>query len=171
MDRLPVVHKTKLTKDQTYFVNAAGLSRLLDDSPQIDNIELRFSDDPSQFKSNYDRFVKHENKLVILSARYTAPTAEQEEAPMDACPYCVTVYAIQKTIRDDLIAKFDELHFATLREWLDEPRDDTWLKSNHAIQFLIDIESEEIQVAYDIDFDSYSRHSQKQRFRTDVRKH
>ena len=171
MDQLPVVHKTKLTKEQTYFVNAAGLSRLLDDSPQVDRIELRFSDDPSQFKSNYDRFVKHENKLVILSARYTAPPSEPGTASMDERPYCITVYAIQKTIRDDLIAKFDEVHFAALREWLDEPRDDTWKKSNHALQFLIDIESEEIQSAHDIDFDSYSRHAQKQRFRTDVRKH
>ena len=170
MDRLPILHKTKLTKDQTYFVNAAGLSRLLDGCPNVDRIALRFSDDPSLHKSNYDRFIKQENKLVILSARYTAPKGETDAASADTRPYTVSVYAILKAVREDLIAKFEETHFNTLRQWLDAPRDAAWHRKDHALQFLIDIDTEEIRVAHDIDFDSYSRHPQKQRFRSDGRR-
>jgi hypothetical protein len=169
MDRLPVVHKTKLNKEQTYFVNASDLSELLSDSKQYNNLELQFSDDPSRFKSNYDRFVKHEGKLVILSARYT-PSPEDQEGEKSK-NFLITVYAILKTIREDLIAQFEKEHFETLKEWLNETRDGAWLQKAHALQFLIDINTEEIEVAHDIDFDSYSRHSKKQRFRADGRNH
>lgn len=169
MDRLPVVDKIKLTKEQTYFINTTDLSKLLSDCSQYDNLELEFSDDPSLFKSNYDRFVKQENKLVILSARYTPPAEEKQEG--DPKNYRITVYAILKTIREDLIAQFKKAHFETLRQWLNEPRDAAWLQKPHALQFLINIDTEEISVANDIDFDSYERHAKKQRFRGDVRKH
>lgn len=169
MDRLPVVDKTKLTKEQTYFVNTESLSKLLSDCNNYNNLELQFSDDPSLFKSNYDRFVKQEGKLVILSARYTPPSEEQPQA--DGKTYRITVYAILKTIREELIAEFNKTHFETLRQWVNEQRDAAWLQKPHALQFLINIDTEEIEVAYDIDFDSYGRHSKKQRFRGDVRKH
>ena len=169
MNRLPVVHKTKLTKEQTYFVNQAGLSKLLAGSPKSNNIELRFSDDPSLFKSNYDRFVKQERRLVVLSVRYTPP--DDSSAGPDQKTYCISVYAILRTIREDLIAEFEKTHFHTMLEWINEPRDAAWRRTPHRLQFLIDINTEEIHTAYDIDFDSYSRHAQKQRFRTDVRKH
>ena len=170
MDRLPGIYKTKLTKDQTYFVNTAQLSKLLADCREYENLELRFTDDPSLFKSNYDRFVKQEGKLVIFSVRYT-PTPE--DAP-DIAPeknYRINVYAVPKSIRDDLIAAFQKEHFETIRQWIEEPKDAAWLRKPHALQFLIDIETEEIEVAHDIDFDSYSRHSKKQRYRSDGRKH
>ena len=165
MDRLPVVHKTKLTKEQTYFVNQTGLSKMLSKSSQVNNIALRFSDDPSQFKSNYDRFVKQEGKLVVFSVRYT-PLPEEPTPESDAKEYLVSVYAIQKTVREDLIAEFQKEHFHTMIDWINAKRDAAWRRKPHALQFLIDIESEEIEVARDIDFDSYSRHTQKQRFRS-----
>ena len=170
MAQLPVVHKTKLTKEQTYFVNSAELSRLLAKSPQYGNIELRFSDDPSLFKSNYDRFVKQEKKVVIFSVRYFPPPEEPAAVSEDGT-YRITVYATLKTIRDELIERFQKDHFLTMVAWINEPRDATWRLQHHAIQFLIDLNSEEIVVDHDIDFDSYSRHSRKQRFRVDGRKH
>ncbi len=170
MVRLPVIHKTKLNKDQTYFINQVGLSQLLADSPKADDVELRFSDDPSLFKSNYDRFVKQERRLVILSVRYTPPPDDSADSP-DHKPYCISVYAILKTIREDLIAEFEKTHFHTMLAWINEPRDAAWKKEPHRLQFLIDVNTEEIHTAYDIDFDNYSRHAQKRRFRTDGRKH
>jgi hypothetical protein len=174
MERLKVVHKTKLTKEQTYFVNADDLSNLLSGCGRYEDIELRFSDDPSQFKSNYDRFVKQEGKLVILSVRY-APSSEdqddEEDEEIETKNFRITVYAILKAVREDLIAQFETEYFNVLREWIDAPRDNAWLEKPHAVQFLIDIETEEVEVAYDIDFDSFSRHSKKQRFRADGRKH
>jgi hypothetical protein len=173
MSFLPIVHKTRLNKDQTYFVHAEDLERMLADSPIFRQIELNFSDDPSQFKSNYDRYVKQEGRLVILSVRYTPPAeAEANEAASgSAQPYRITVYATLKALREDLIAQFESGHFATLTQWLNEPRDNVWLQTKHAIQFLINIETEEVEVAYDIDFDSYARHSHRQRFRTTIRRH
>jgi hypothetical protein len=157
MNQLPVIQRTKLTKQQTYFVNASDISKLLSDCSHYDNLELRFCDDPSPFKSNYDRFVKKEGKLVILSGRYT-PSAEDQAEEGESRNYRVSVFAILKTIREELIAQFQEQHFETLRQWLNEPRDKAWCLKPHAIQFLIDIDTEKIVVAHDIDFDSYSRH-------------
>jgi hypothetical protein len=173
MSFLPVIHKTRLTKDQTYFVHADDLERLLSDSPIFRQIELNFSDDPSLYKSNYDRYVKQEGRLVILSVRYTPPAedGEAESASADTRPYRITVYATVKALREDLIAQFESGHFATLKQWLGEPRDNVWLQTAHAIQFLINVETEEVEIAYDIDFDSYGRHSHKQRFRTAIRRH
>ncbi|MBN2342409.1 MAG: hypothetical protein JXX29_20000 [Deltaproteobacteria bacterium] len=170
MNQLPIVHKTKLTKEQTYFVNAQELETLLSRTRAFASLELNFSDDPSLFKSNYDRFVKKEGRLVIMSARYT-PAADDSPDETAFQPYRITVYAILKQIREDLRAQFESEHFATLIAWLDEPRDNVWKQSPHAIQFLINTANEEIEVAYDIDFDSYSRHTKKQRYRTNVRKH
>ncbi len=170
MDRLPVIQKTKLTKEQTYFVHQEDLGKLLAHSPQVDNIELRFSDDPSQFKSNYDRFVKQEGKLVVLSVRYTPPPDDAEPGA-DTKNYLISVYAILRTIREDLIAEFETEHFHTMLTWINEKRDAAWRRAPHALQFLIDLETEKIETAYDIDFDSYGRHAHKQRFRSDGRKH
>lgn len=170
MNTLPIVHKTKLTKDQTYFINAHGLEKLLADCTPYNDIELNFSDDPSAFKSNYDRFIKKENKLVIMSARYT-PSSEGPQENDVQKHYRITIYAILKIIREELIAQFESEHYATLKEWLNESRDSVWKQKPHAIQFLINTTTEEIEVAHDIDFDSYSRHTKKQRFRTDGRKH
>lgn len=166
MNRLTVIHKTKLTKEQTYFVNATELTSLLADCPNQDSICLNFSDDPSLFKSNYDRFVKKEGKLVVLSARYTPPNDETQTQEQT----CVTVYAILKTIRQDLISQFESEHFETLASWVRQPRDAAWKQHSHAIQFLIDIQTEQVEVAHDIDFDSFRRHANKHRFRKDGRK-
>ncbi|MBN2528810.1 MAG: hypothetical protein JXR76_20640 [Deltaproteobacteria bacterium] len=173
MRSLPIVHKTKLNREQTYFVHAPELERLLADCTVFNQLALNFSDDPSLHKSNYDRFIKQEGKLVILSARYTPPSEELPEngASLQTRPYVINVYATVKALREDLIAQFEIDHFATLKQWLNEPRDGVWLQKPHAIQFLIDVQKEEVEVAYDIDFDSYSRHSHKQRFRTDIRRH
>ena len=173
MGALPIVHKTKLNREQTYFVHAPELEKLLADCAVYSQLCLNFSDDPSSYKSNYDRFVKQEGKLVILSVRYTPPS---EESPGDGQseaqrPYQLNVYATVKGLRNDLIQQFEAGHYATLKEWLNEDQDQVWLKKPHAIQFLIDIATEEIEVAYDIDFDHYSRHSHRQRFRTDIRRH
>ncbi|MBN2715070.1 MAG: hypothetical protein JXX14_04395 [Deltaproteobacteria bacterium] len=174
MSDLPIIHKTKLNKDQTYFVHAPDLEKLLSRCAVYNQLCLNFSDDPSQYKSNYDRFIKQEGKMVILSVRYTPPPDDAPEAdaqPADSHPYRLTVYATVKALREDLIEQFEIDHFATLLEWLNEPRDRIWLQSPHAIQFLIDVEKEEVEVAYDIDFDSYARHNHKHKFRTDIRRH
>lgn len=172
MSSLPIIGKTKLNKDQTYFVHGPDLEKLLKKCAVFQQLALNFSDDPSHFKSNYDRYVKQEGKLVIMSARYTPPS---DETPVDAAepfyPYRITVYATVKTLREDLIEQFELDHFETLLEWLNASRDAVWLQKPHAIQFLINVEREEVEVAYDIDFDSYGRHSHKQRFRTDIRRH
>ena len=173
MGALPIVHKTKLNREQTYFVHAPDLEKQLADCAVHNQLCLNFSDDPSRYKSNYDRFVKQEGKLVILSVRYTPPVEDRPEAETadDARPYQLNVYATVKGLRTDLIEQFEGEHFATLKEWLNEPKDQVWLKKPHAIQFLIDVATEEIEVDYDIDFDNYSRHSLRQRFRTDIRRH
>ena len=173
MSALPIIHKTKLNREQTYFVHAPDLEKLLKKCAVYNQICLNFSDDPSQYKSNYDRYVKQEGKLVILSVRYTPPTEDVSNpgAPDGTLPYRLNVYATVKTLRDDLIEQFEIDHFETLLEWLNEPRDRLWLEKPHTIQFLINVNTEEVEAAYDIDFDSYERHSSKQKFRTDIRRH
>jgi len=160
MERLPVVHKTKLNKEQTYFVNAAALGELLADCRCRDDLALDFTDAPTAFKSEYDRFVRQKRKLVVLSAHY-APKDTEPAGGVAAKSYTVTVYAIVRTIREDLVAQFEEKHFAALLGWLSERRDATWLAKPHSIVFLLDIDTEEVSVAHDIDFSDYGRRAKE----------
>ena len=155
MERLPVVHKTKLSKEQTYFVNVDDLTRELADCRCIGDLVLRFSDDPSEVKSAYERFVRQERKLAVLTASFAPwPDVEPEDGAYPS-RYAVTVFAMVRSIRNELRAQFSDVHFSTLKTWLNEKRDATWQKKPHSISFLIELDDEEISVVHDLSFEEF----------------
>lgn len=132
---IPTKHKDKLPKGFSYLFKAKEISEWLDGVPQYSLIELSFCDRGEYWQSKYQRVLKNEGEIELISSGYDLSKEKVS----------VNIYGIPSQYRHKAREKIQAVGLPDMLEWFQYPDKHKLLYQEFGIYFTLSSETVRIK--------------------------